>query len=51
VEVDLDACRVRCPAGEFSFPPLSPALREILDAGGLIPWAKARLTGAEPVNR
>jgi 3-isopropylmalate/(R)-2-methylmalate dehydratase small subunit len=42
VEVDLDACRVRCPAGEFSFPPLSPALREILDAGGLIPWAKLR---------
>ena len=42
VEVDLDACRVRCPAGEFAFPPLSPALLEILDAGGLILWAKLR---------
>jgi 3-isopropylmalate/(R)-2-methylmalate dehydratase small subunit len=43
VEVDLDACRVLCPAGEFPFPPLSPALREILDAGGLVAWAKRRL--------
>jgi len=45
IEVDLDACRVRCPAGEFAFPPLSPALLEILDAGGLIAWAKRRLNG------
>jgi 3-isopropylmalate/(R)-2-methylmalate dehydratase small subunit len=43
IEVDLDACRVRCPAGEFTFPPLSPALLEILDAGGLVAWAKKRL--------
>jgi 3-isopropylmalate/(R)-2-methylmalate dehydratase small subunit len=46
IEVDLDACRVRCPAGEFAFPPLSPALREILDAGGLVAWAKSRLAAA-----
>ncbi|HVR30568.1 MAG TPA: 3-isopropylmalate dehydratase [Thermoanaerobaculia bacterium] len=45
IEVDLDRCLVRCPAGDFSFPPLSPALREILDAGGLIPWAQRRLAG------
>jgi 3-isopropylmalate/(R)-2-methylmalate dehydratase small subunit len=43
IEVDLDASRVRSRAGEFSFPPLSPALREILDAGGLVAWAKRRL--------
>ncbi len=43
IEVDLEACRVRCRAGEFTFPPLSPALLEILDAGGLVAWAKKRL--------
>jgi 3-isopropylmalate/(R)-2-methylmalate dehydratase small subunit len=43
VEVDLDACTVRCAAGVFPFPPLSPALREILDAGGLVSWAQRRL--------
>jgi 3-isopropylmalate/(R)-2-methylmalate dehydratase small subunit len=42
IEVDLDACRVRCAAGEFAFPPLSPALLEILDAGGLVAWALAK---------
>jgi 3-isopropylmalate/(R)-2-methylmalate dehydratase small subunit len=43
IEVDLEACRVRTPAGEFAFPPLSPALLQILDAGGLVAWAKHRL--------
>ena len=43
IEVDLEACRVRCRAGEFAFPPLSPALLEIFDAGGLVAWAKKRL--------
>jgi 3-isopropylmalate/(R)-2-methylmalate dehydratase small subunit len=42
IEVDLDACRVRTAAGAFPFPPLSPALLEILDAGGLVPWATRR---------
>jgi 3-isopropylmalate/(R)-2-methylmalate dehydratase small subunit len=43
VEVDLDACRVRCRGIEYPFPPLSPALLQILDAGGLVAWAKRRL--------
>ena len=41
--VDLEAHRIHCPAGEFSFLPLSPALRDILDAGGLIPMVRAQL--------
>jgi len=43
VEVDLGQCCIRCPAGTFSFPPLSSTLVQILDAGGLIPWAQERL--------
>ena len=44
VEIDLEASIIRCPAGEFPFPPLSPTLSSILNAGGLIPHllAKAR---------
>ena len=41
--VDLNACVVRCPAGEFPFPPIGDALVHILEAGGLIPWAQERL--------
>ncbi len=36
VTVNIERCAVRCAAGEFSFPPLSPSLREIVAAGGLI---------------
>jgi 3-isopropylmalate/(R)-2-methylmalate dehydratase small subunit len=43
IEVDLDACRVRCPAGEFAVPPLSSTVLEILDAGGLVAWAQRRM--------
>jgi 3-isopropylmalate dehydratase small subunit len=43
VEVDLDSCLVRTSKGQFSFPPLSPALLDIFDAGGLVAWAKRKL--------
>ncbi len=36
IEIDPTAHRIRCAAGDFPFPPLSPTLRAILDAGGLI---------------
>jgi len=36
VTVDLDRCVVRCAAGEFAFPPFSPSVAAILDAGGLL---------------
>ena len=43
VRVDADACQVMCAAGTFDFPPLSPSLRAILDAGGLIPMLQRKL--------
>lgn len=42
IEIDLDASIIHCPAGEFQFPPLSPTLSSILDAGGLIPYLLAK---------
>ncbi len=36
VSVDLDRCTVSCAAGEFPFQPLSPSVRQIIEAGGLL---------------
>ena len=41
--VDTDNCRIICATGTFEFPPLSPSLRAILDAGGLIPMLQKKL--------
>ena len=41
--IDLQACLVRCAAGEFPFPPVADSLLQIIEAGGLVPWARARL--------
>jgi 3-isopropylmalate/(R)-2-methylmalate dehydratase small subunit len=51
VTVDPERCVVRCSAGsagerEFSFPPLSPSVSAILQAGGLLPMLRARVSGA-----
>jgi 3-isopropylmalate/(R)-2-methylmalate dehydratase small subunit len=43
VTVDTDRCTVACSGGTFEFPPLSPSLKAILDAGGLIPMLKQKL--------
>ncbi len=40
VTVFLDRCIVRCAAGEFPFPPLSPSVAAILDAAGLLPMLR-----------
>ncbi len=40
IEVDLDAHTIRCAKGTFAFPPLSPTIHRILDAGGLIPMLR-----------
>jgi 3-isopropylmalate/(R)-2-methylmalate dehydratase small subunit len=42
VTVDADRCVVRCAAGEFRFPPLSPSVTAIFQAGGLLPMLRGR---------
>jgi 3-isopropylmalate/(R)-2-methylmalate dehydratase small subunit len=43
VEVDLDAHTIRCAAGTFDFPQLSPSLLKIIETGGLIPMLRKKL--------
>ena len=43
ITIDFAAGRVTTPAGEYEFPPLSPEVMEILDAGGLIPHVRQQL--------
>ena len=43
VTVDLARNVIRCEAGEFPFPPLSPTLMAIVDAGGLVAFVKEKL--------
>jgi 3-isopropylmalate/(R)-2-methylmalate dehydratase small subunit len=43
VEVDVEACVVRTPRGEYAFPPLSPSVAAILEAGGLIKMLRRKL--------
>ncbi len=46
IEIDLAENTIRAAAGSFSFPPLSPSLFAIIQAGGLIPMLRKRF-GAE----
>jgi 3-isopropylmalate/(R)-2-methylmalate dehydratase small subunit len=46
VEIDLASNTICAAAGEFSFPPLSPSLLSIVEAGGLIPMLRRKF-GAE----
>lgn len=43
IEVDLDAHKIKCPAGSFDFPPLSPTLLTIIETGGLIQMLRKKL--------
>jgi 3-isopropylmalate/(R)-2-methylmalate dehydratase small subunit len=43
VTVDLARLRIGCAAGEFAFPPLSASVGQILRAGGLVEYVKAKL--------
>lgn len=46
-EIDLDCSVIYCTAGKFSFPPLSPSVRRIVEAGGLIPMLQRQLSEQE----
>ncbi len=43
IEIDLDAGEIRSAKGTFSFPPLPQAVIKIFEAGGLVPYTRARL--------
>lgn len=43
IQVDLVQGTVIAPSGEYRFPAFSPEVRDILDAGGLVPYTKRRL--------
>lgn len=45
VTVDAARCVVACAAGEFPFPPLSPSVLGIVEAGGLVEYVKRKLAG------
>ncbi|MEP0815054.1 MAG: 3-isopropylmalate dehydratase [bacterium] len=47
MEIDEGCGVIRVSNREFAFPPFPPQVRKILDAGGLIPYTKARIAGAE----
>lgn len=40
VTVDADRCVVHCATGEYPFPPLSPSVTAIFQAGGLLPMLR-----------
>jgi 3-isopropylmalate/(R)-2-methylmalate dehydratase small subunit len=43
VEVDLEAGKLKAKSGEYEFPALPPEVMGIVEAGGLIPYAKKKL--------
>jgi len=43
VSVDPAGHTITCPAGTFPFPPLSPSVMGIVQAGGLVDYVKTRL--------
>lgn len=45
IEVDPAAREIRCAAGTFTFPPLSPSVLRIVEAGGLLPMLRAQFQG------
>jgi len=43
ITIDFAAGTVTTPQGEYTFPPLSPEVMEIIETGGLIPYARKQL--------
>lgn len=46
VRVDLDRNVIYCAAGEFAYPPLSPSIMGIVQAGGLVEYVKHKLAAS-----
>ncbi len=44
VTIDFAEGTVTTPSGTYTFPPLSPEVMEILEAGGLIPYVRKQLS-------
>ena len=44
VHVNLATNQITCGAGAFAFPPFSPSVMGIVEAGGLIEYAKQRMS-------
>jgi len=42
IEIDLDAAQMHYSGRAYSFPPLPEQVREIVDAGGIIPYLRAK---------
>jgi 3-isopropylmalate/(R)-2-methylmalate dehydratase small subunit len=47
VTIDLERLVVRCEAGEFTFPPLSPTIMGMVEAGGLVEYVKRKLASSQ----
>jgi len=48
IQIDLTCNLIQCAAGEFAYPPLSPSVMGIVQAGGLVAYVKHKLTAALP---
>jgi 3-isopropylmalate/(R)-2-methylmalate dehydratase small subunit len=43
VTVDLESHTITCTAGNFTFPPMSGSVRQIVEAGGIIEYVRRKL--------
>jgi len=43
IDIDLDAHTIKCAAGSFDLPPLSPTLFTIIETGGLVQMLRRKL--------
>lgn len=43
IAIDLQACVIETAAGSYRFPPLSPSILGMIEAGGLVEYVKRRL--------
>ena len=49
IVADLDEGELSVDGSTFSVPPLPPFMRELVDAGGLVPWVRGRVDATTKV--